>query len=735
MSGTNADVIKEFLVSVKWQNDESAERRVTESLETIGRRFLKFGSVVEGAALGVVAAVAKIASKAEELYWASGRLGSSVQAINQFSYAISQMGGTAAGARSALEGIASFLRSSPGAGGLLTSLGISPDKLQDTVALTTELSRKFAELTRGGQYYRAKAYASVFGIDEITLQAMIRDAGAFGDEYQKMVKAVGLDQQQAGENATFFMQRLRALGTAVDLIYQKAAASLSRGLGSDLDNFRLLLLRNADVIVKAIENGARQLLYFAQVGIQFVTRFVEILRGLYDAFERLDPKSQKFILTIGAMIAAWRLLNSAFLSSPIGRIIALATALVLLFDDYQTWKNGGKSLIDWAQWEPAIEKTIAAIKEIIHYLSDAADAIGGWDVVAKAFFAYITGRWVLGIVASMTRAMGAMTMAATGGIANVGRLALALAARLGPLAAIVAGLWPSDTATDQQEREQNPGYNPAGPKIAPGAQFHDELNSGSPNLGGVPDSQAGSLENAPRPELGGMSTRIQRMAPSVFGGPGSALMREVVEFFQGRGWSAAQAAGIAANLWAESKLNTNAQGDGGAAYGIGQWHPDRQDAFRRLFNKDIRGSTLGEQLMFYDWELHNTEKSAGNQLSRANTPETAAVAVLASERPKGWTPDNPGPNAGPRAAGARSIFQGLGNAGPMVGSLSSTPPMVGTGGSSNTPVATVTGPTATINQTNNITVHGGDHNTARQIGAQLDRRNSDLIRNTRTAIS
>ena len=75
------------------------------------------------------------------------------------------------------------------------------------------------------------------------------------------------------------------------------------------------------------------------------------------------------------------------------------------------------------------------------------------------------------------------------------------------------------------------------------------------------------------------------------------------EYFRGRGWSAAQAAGIAANLARESGLNPRAVGDAGTAYGIGQWHPDRQAAFRRWAGHDLRQATLGEQLGFVNHEL------------------------------------------------------------------------------------------------------------------------------------
>ena len=102
-----------------------------------------------------------------------------------------------------------------------------------------------------------------------------------------------------------------------------------------------------------------------------------------------------------------------------------------------------------------------------------------------------------------------------------------------------------------------------------------------------------------------------------------------LEFFKARGWSQAQASGIVGNLLVESPgLNPHPKpGDGGRAYGIAQWHPDRQATFKQVFKKDIRESSLEDQLRFVDWELKNTEKKAGNLLRGAESANMAAAIV------------------------------------------------------------------------------------------------------------
>ena len=111
-------------------------------------------------------------------------------------------------------------------------------------------------------------------------------------------------------------------------------------------------------------------------------------------------------------------------------------------------------------------------------------------------------------------------------------------------------------------------------------------------------------------------------------------LTDAVAFFQAKGWSPEQAAGIVANLNRESKLNTGAVGDHGQAYGIAQWHPDRQAAFAKFAGRDIRGSSLQDQLGFVDWELRNSETKAGDRLAGARTAgEAGSIVSSLYERP------------------------------------------------------------------------------------------------------
>jgi hypothetical protein len=121
--------------------------------------------------------------------------------------------------------------------------------------------------------------------------------------------------------------------------------------------------------------------------------------------EKAGRWQQKFLMTIGAILIAWRLLNSAFLKSPIGLITTLILAIGLLYDDYQTWKEGGKSLIDWSKWEPAIEKAKKAILWLRDKFLGLKDSVGGWQNSLEILATFIWG-WVTKVLGAFAKISG-----------------------------------------------------------------------------------------------------------------------------------------------------------------------------------------------------------------------------------------------------------------------------------------------------------------------------------------
>lgn len=122
-------------------------------------------------------------------------------------------------------------------------------------------------------------------------------------------------------------------------------------------------------------------------------------------------------------------------------------------------------------------------------------------------------------------------------------------------------------------------------------------------------------------------------------------------YLQAGGLSAIGAAGVVGNLMQESGLNPNAIGDGGAAYGIAQWHT----GFSNSLATPGKGSTLTDQLDYILNTLKTGQyKNVLKGLNSASSPADAAqVFMQGYERPAAWAA-----NLGNRIAQATKIFGG-----------------------------------------------------------------------------
>ncbi|EYS15712.1 lambda family phage tail tape measure protein [Acinetobacter baumannii 25569_7] len=156
----------------------------------------------------------------------------------------------------------------------------------------------------------------------------------------------------------------------------------------------------------------------------------------------------------------------------------------------------------------------------------------------------------------------------------------------------------------------------------------DKFNRFNPFHDGVPTWGIG--QGVYKPGFGANANVAQYGATVAQPVNQSAARDEALKFFtskEGGNWSPEKAAGIVANLEAESGFKHTAIGDSGKAFGIGQWHPDRQAKFKQKFGKDIRQSSYQEQLAFVNWELNNNESSAGKKLRQSKSANQAGAIV------------------------------------------------------------------------------------------------------------
>ncbi|EOV7571168.1 transglycosylase SLT domain-containing protein [Escherichia coli] len=429
MSG-NADTIKDFLVSLGFDIDQAGANKFEAVLKGVTANVLKVGAVVEGAALSIVGFTTQIANGLDKIYWASQRTGASVQGIKALGYAASQTSASAESAMSSLEGLAGFMRSNPGAEGFLNRLGVqtrdASGKMRDTAAIFTGVGQKLNNMP----YYRAKQYAQMLGIDENTLMAMRRGMNGFTADYQSMLQKTGFNADKAAVQSNKFMTSMRGLTSLFGIMRDKIGSNLAGGLAGSLDSLRRRILDNFPKIEETLTRVIKGVIWLANAFTRMAWRLIQGAGSVIDWWKRLDDGSKNLLKIFGALLVAWRLLNSAFLKSPIGIITTLILAIGLLYDDYQTWKEGGKSLIDWSKWQPEIEQAKKVFKWLRDKFLELKDNLGGWKNTLTILFGFLAGAKLFSMLTGIGRLVAGfmgLGKAIGGSIGGLGKLAQGIA--------------------------------------------------------------------------------------------------------------------------------------------------------------------------------------------------------------------------------------------------------------------------------------------------------------------
>lgn len=357
-------VIRDFLVSLGFDTDNSGLANMRSAMDGIEWKAKALNGALLALATGAVLAVRQTASELDKLYFSSQRIGASVTNINAYGNAIAQLGGSAEGAVGSLESLAEKIRNSPGYEGQIKSLGVNTrdanGAMRDRVEVMKDLSGVLAKMPS----YQANAYANSLGIDQNTLMAM-RDGKFMAnmEKYQKIQKELGMNDDLA-KSGNEFMTEYRDLTMMTKTGFQVIVMQAGKAL--------IPILRLLNQLIQAGIHAFSQLNPQIKEGLAVGLRFA-MLALMFGALSKSLGLLLKFIPAFKTFIGLLKLFRLAFLASPIGIILALGAALALLYDDYKTWKEGGKSLFDWSKWTNGIDTIINKIKDFLDILDKIKD--------------------------------------------------------------------------------------------------------------------------------------------------------------------------------------------------------------------------------------------------------------------------------------------------------------------------------------------------------------------------
>lgn len=198
-------------------------------------------------------------------------------------------------------------------------------------------------------------------------------------------------------------------------------------------------LNKQNALVSRQWEGLKTLL--ANYLMPYALKFSETISGFLNYLNRNRDTAVFVFKAIGTVIGVTLIplalkAGAAFMGmfaplfGGVGLILLLAGAIAALYDDYDKWKKGEKSLFDWSEWDASITfvlEKLKAFKEwfqdttIGKWFTDQDGNLSSWKLALAAFATWFGGKWVTGIVL------------------GVGRIGLAFSGLLGWPALLIAG--------------------------------------------------------------------------------------------------------------------------------------------------------------------------------------------------------------------------------------------------------------------------------------------------------
>lgn len=361
-----AGVIRDFMVALGFKTDNSGLGKMQDAMGGVELKAKLLNGALMALATGAVIAVRQTASELDKLYFSSQRIGASANNINAYGNAIAQLGGNAEGAVGSLESLAEKMRNSPGYESQINSLGVNTKEANGSMRDRVEVMKDLSGVLSKMPAYQANAYANSLGIDQNTLLAM-RDGKFMAnmDKYQKIQKELGMSDDLT-KSGNEFMTEYRDLTMMTKTGFQVIVMQAGKALIPILKLLNQLIMGG----ISAFSQLNPQIKEGLAIGLRFA-----LVSLVFGAFIKTFGLLFKFIPMIKGFIGLLKLFRLAFLASPIGIILALASALYLLYDDYKTWRDGGKSLFDWSKWTNGIDTIINKIKEFLEMLDQIKDKV------------------------------------------------------------------------------------------------------------------------------------------------------------------------------------------------------------------------------------------------------------------------------------------------------------------------------------------------------------------------
>lgn len=219
----------------------------------------------------------------------------------------------------------------------------------------------------------------------------INKALVLRNELLKAYSAAGINITKAIQASVKLNMSLTKTKFALDAVYKSVGMRFFGVLTKQSDLFRQKIYQNMPKIQATLEHFVNFVFKAFESVTQLGERLWSILTRVYDFFVMLDKATDGWSTIILGVLASWKLLNLAFLATPLGMLITGLTTLLALWDDFKTFKEGGQSLINWgSDFTKIMVGLVSVITTVIGLMYAWKTATSALSTVLKVFNAIET---------------------------------------------------------------------------------------------------------------------------------------------------------------------------------------------------------------------------------------------------------------------------------------------------------------------------------------------------------
>ncbi|PIT61665.1 hypothetical protein BHC47_05875 [Snodgrassella alvi] len=315
----------------------------------------------------------------------SGQLGMATASITDWQNAAGAFGGSAQGMTASLTGIKQAMNGLVmfGDASMLpyfNALGVSvvddAGKVRKLDDVMLDLADSFQKMPKEQAYTIGKK----MGFDDGTINALISGRKELQEILDIQKKMYHSDGEAIARSRELTKQQaiLSAHWQSMKQLVGDALTPILLTLIKVVNSFFEFLQRHEKVVKAVFQTAA------IVIGVLLIPTLLSAGRALLAFIAPFTP----LIRLMGALGVA--------ISPVIAAVTALAGAFVLLYDDYDTWAKGGKSLFDWSSFSAGIKDSKMSVDTLCTAFGNLVDAVKNNTIPTLKGYAEILGKLVRG---------------------------------------------------------------------------------------------------------------------------------------------------------------------------------------------------------------------------------------------------------------------------------------------------------------------------------------------------